>query len=150
MSAEMCVVLTDPMVLDFEAGMLTPDVCAATYAGGVRGVPKTPANQRSAQACRACAAEKWRAIQSDDRFALDLPKLKAMGLRVDETQHDYLVGAMMRWQCKGGQWPHAMTACVNDHIPYLERLGDHWGELCASVLFFKQACKVAVSQFLAV
>ena len=24
------------------------------------------------------------------------------------------------------------TACVNDHIPYLERLGDHWGELCAS------------------
>ena len=139
----------DQMVLDFEAGMLTPDACAAPYAGGVPGVPKTPANQRSAQACRACAAEKWRAIQNDDRFALDLPKLKEIGLRVDETQHDYLVDAMMRWQCNGGQWPHAMTACVNDQTNDTNR--KVWNSCersthCAFSISARNCCSLANAQ----
>ena len=139
----------DQMVLDFEAGMLTPDACAAPYAGGVPGVPKTPANQRSAQACRACAAEKWRAIQNDARFALDLPKLKAMGLMVDETQHDYLVDAMMRWQCNGGQWPHAMTACVNDQTNDTNR--KVWNSCersthCAFSISARNCCSLANAQ----
>ena len=34
--------------------------------------------------------------------------------QVDPSEKDYLVSAMMQWQCTAGQWPHAMTPCVND------------------------------------
>ena len=73
----------DQLVLDFELSMLTPTACKPPYAGGAPGVPKTPANQLSVQACRACIEEKWRAIQNDRRFAAqDLPKLQEMGFQV--------------------------------------------------------------------
>eukprot|EP01052_Picozoa_sp_SAG31_P001734 SAG31_NODE_58_length_29669_cov_20.244978_25_plen_598_part_00 len=73
-----------------ETGLMNSEPC-----------PASPANATAA--CFACEDARWRAIQSDPRFAALLPELRSFGLEVNESEPEFLVRAMRQYRCVAGE-----------------------------------------------
>lgn len=92
------------LIADWERQMWGPGRCP---------VPdnSTAAGMKVALACLACAADKWRAVEADERFTTTLAELQTLGFKLNGT----LANTMTKFQCVGTTnpllRPGGMAAC---------------------------------------